>query len=189
METQKSNWSDKILRVAGVIILACFSKYVLGIGLLLIVAAVAIGLVLLLCLLLILFYLDKQFKKEQEEFQKEYKEFLSRVNGSKFFFYNSRRSSVEFVKDTVVPQLQPTTNVVFVDGENIDCGPDSKFVSHMLYGVKERKGFPYLIKVVNGEPMDYSVNNLFYNIMTGRKPLTPLLQRINAFYEAPIISE
>ncbi|MDQ2772890.1 MAG: hypothetical protein M3Y54_20595 [Bacteroidota bacterium] len=189
MKTQKSNWSDKISRVVGMIILACFSKYVIGIGFLLIVVAVAIGLVLLLCIPLLLNYLGKQAEKEQEKFQKEYEDFLSRVNGSRFFFYNSRRSSVEFAKDTVLPQLQPTTNVVFVDGEHIDCGPDSKFVSHMLYGVKERKGFPYLIKIVNEEPVDYSVNHLFYNTMAGKKPLTPLLQRINAFYESPAISE
>jgi hypothetical protein len=182
METPKSNWSDKILRVVRMIILACFAKYLLGIGLLLLAFIVVVGSLAVGAFLVYAHFAEKKF-------QKEYKEFLRRVNGSRFFFYNNRRSSVEFAKDAIVPQLQPTTNVVFVDGEDIDCGPDSKFVSHMLYGVKERKGFPYLIKVVNEEPMDYSVNNLFYNTMTGKKPLTPLLQRINAFYEAPAISE
>jgi hypothetical protein len=182
METQESTWSDKISRVVGMIILACFAKYLLGIGLLLLALIVVVGGLAVGALMIYAHFAEKKF-------QKEYKEFLSRVNGSRFFFYNSRRSSVEFAKDTVVPQLQPTTNVVFVDGEEIDCGPDSKFISHMLYGVKERKGFPYLIKIVNEEPVDYSVNNLFYNTMTGKKPLTPLLQRINAFYEAPAISE
>ena len=150
--------------------------------LLFITGIVAIGVAAFLAVITLIHFSEKRFKRE-------YKSFLHRVNGSSFFFYNSRRNSVEFAKETVVPQLKPATKVVFVDGEDIDCGPDSKFVSHMLYDVKEKRGFPYLIKVIDEEPVDYSVNNLFYNTMTGKKPLTPLLQRINAFYDAPIVSE
>ena len=143
---------------------------------------VATSVATFLAVIALIHFSDKRFKVGCEDF-------LHRVNGSSFFFYNSRRNSVEFAKETVVPQLQPATKVIFVDGEDIDCGPDSKFVSHMLYDIKEKQGFPYLIKVIDEEPVYYSVNNLFYNTMTNKKPLTPLLQRINAFYDAPIISE
>ncbi|QIL78272.1 MULTISPECIES: hypothetical protein [Hymenobacter] len=182
MVTPKSTWSDRILRVVGVIILAFFAKYLIGIGLLLGALFVAIGILALIGFLISSFFSNKKF-------QEEYKEFLHRADGSCFFFYNSRKSSVEFAKHAVVPHLDPTTRVVFVDGEEIDCGPDSKFISHMLYGVKEKKGFPYLIKVIDEQALDCSVNNLFYNTMTGKKPLIPLLQRINAFYEAPATSK
>ena len=173
---------DKVVLLVGLMILAGLIELLCTHPLLFITGVVVISLLVFLGVVTIIHFSEKKFKKE-------YEEFLRRVNGSRFFFYNSRRSSVKFAKDTVVPQLQPTTNVVFVDGEDIDCGPDSKFVSHMLYGVKERKGFPYLIKIVNEEPVDYSVNNLFYSTMTGKKSLMPLLQRINAFYEAPAISD
>jgi hypothetical protein len=121
---------------------------------------------------------------DQQKDQKEYNFYLQQINGAKFFCYNNRRNSVMFGKEVVVPALDPSIRVVFVDGEDIDCGPDSKHISKMLYEVKQHKGFPYLLKVVNGEVIDDSVNNLFYNTMTGSKPLEPLLARINEFYSS-----
>ena len=107
------------------------------------------------------------------------------MDGCRFFFYNSRRNSVAFAKETVVPLLDSTTKVVFVDGEDITtCGDDTKFISHMLYNVKEKKGVPYLIKIANEQALDYSVNNLFYNTMVSKKPLEPLLNSINSFYNS-----
>ena len=182
MENLRDWIVDKVILLVGLVVLAGLIELLFTHPFLFITSVVAIGIAVFLGVVTIIHFSDRKFKKE-------YKDFLHRVNGSRFFFYNSRRNSVDFAKEAVVPHLESTTKVVFVDGEDIDCGPDSKFVSHMLYGVKERKGFPYLIKVVNEEPVDYSVNNLFYNTMTGKKPLTPLLQRINAFYEAPAISE
>jgi hypothetical protein len=126
---------------------------------------------------------------DRKKFLAEYKAFLKRISGTRFFFYNSRRSSVTFARESIVPCLEPSIKVVFVDGEDIDIGDDSKFVSHMLYGVKHKKGFPYLIRIDNEEPVDYSVNNLFYNTMNGKKPLEPLLKRISSFYNSSTISE
>ena len=125
---------------------------------------------------------------DRKKFLEEYKAFLKRISGTHFFFYNSRRSSITFARETIVPRLEPNIKVVFVDGEDIDVGDDSRFISHMLYGVKHKKGFPYLIKVDEGQPVDYSVNNLFYNTMNGKKPLEPLLKRISSFYNSPAIS-
>ena len=54
----------------------------------------------------------------------------------------------------------------------------------MLYSIKERKGFPYLLRIKNKEVLEMSVNNQFYSIMIGRKTIAPLLNRINSFLDS-----
>lgn len=117
-------------------------------------------------------------------FEKEYKLYLERMNGACFFCYNSRKSSVEFAKNIIAPALEPGIQVVFVDGKDVESDNDSKYISKMLYGIQERKGFPYLLKIEDGQVLDMSVNNQFYSTMIGRKPITPLLERINTFYNS-----
>jgi len=115
-------------------------------------------------------------------FEREYKLYLERMNGACFFCYNSRKSSVEFARDIIAPALEPNIQIVFVDGKDVESGNDSKYISKMLYSIQERKGFPYLLKIKDGQILDMSVNNQFYSVMIGRKSVTPLLERINAFY-------
>ncbi|RAK62184.1 hypothetical protein DLM85_24210 [Hymenobacter edaphi] len=57
----------------------------------------------------------------------------------------------------------------------------------MLHSIKERKGFPYLLKIVDGQVLPYSVNNQFYNCLVQQKPLEPLLTTIQAFYSSPAL--
>ncbi|HEX8326193.1 MAG TPA: hypothetical protein VF629_01545 [Hymenobacter sp.] len=144
---------------------------------------IAIGLFILVILPTIPFFLIySHFSNKQ--FEKNYKLFLERMNGTCFFCYNSRKSSVEFAREVIVPELDSSVVVVFVDGKKVDFGTDSQYVSKMLYSVKERKGFPYLLKVEDAQVIDTSVNNQFYSIMIGRKPIAPLLDRINAFFNS-----
>ena len=117
-------------------------------------------------------------------FEKEYKLYLERMNGTCFFCYNSRRSSIDFAKNIIVPALRPNIQVVFVDGKDVESGNGSKYISKMLYSIQERKGFPYLLKIKDGQVLNMSVNNQFYSILIGRKPITPLLERINTFYDS-----
>ncbi|GAB3726846.1 hypothetical protein GCM10027594_08660 [Hymenobacter agri] len=142
--------------------------------------------VILLCIVLLIpiipFFLLYAYISDKQ-FEKSYKQFLARMNGACFFCYNSRKSSVEFARDVIAPELAPSVHIVFVDGKKVEFGADSKYISKMLYSIKERKGFPYLLKIEGGELHDLSVNNQFYSIMIGRKPIAPLLQRINLFFE------
>jgi uncharacterized membrane protein YbaN (DUF454 family) len=117
-------------------------------------------------------------------FEKEYRLYLNRMNEACFFCYNSRKSSVEFARDIIIPALEPNIKVIFVDGRNVKSGDDSKYISRMLYSIQERKGFPYLLKIKDGQILNMSVNNQFYSIMISHKSITPLLERINAFYNS-----
>jgi hypothetical protein len=138
--------------------------------LLLIIAPVALlGIVLLIpvvpFLLLYAYISDKQFEK-----------------GACFFCYNSRKSSVEFARNVIVPELPTPVHVVFVNGRDVDFGADSKYISKMLYSIEERKGFPFLLKIEGGEVRYLSLNNQFYSIIIGHKSVVPLLQRIASFF-------
>lgn len=118
---------------------------------------------------------DKRFKKA-------YNLYLQQMNGVCFFFYNNRKSSVAFAREVIVPELAPSVQRVFVEGSRITAKDEQGFMSHMLAGIKDRKGFPYLIKIVDGRVLDCSVNHQFYNTMAGTKPIAPLLAQINSFY-------
>jgi len=119
---------------------------------------------------------------QDKKFQKEYELYLQKMNGTCFFCYNSRKSSVVFARDVIVPELDSVIQIVFVEGQEIKYRPDSKFISKMLYSIKERKGFPYLLKIVDEQVLNCSVNNQFYSTMIGKKPIEPLLTRINSFF-------
>ncbi|WP_035567549.1 hypothetical protein [Hymenobacter sp. IS2118] len=152
------------------------------------IGIVAIGLFILIILPTVPFFLIYGHFSDKK-FQENYKLFLERMNGARFFCYNSRKSSVEFAREVIVPELDPSVRVVFVDGKKVDFGADSQYVSKMLYSVKERKGFPYLLKIEDAQVIDTSVNNQFYSIMIGQKPTAPLLDRINAFFSStPTVS-
>jgi hypothetical protein len=119
---------------------------------------------------------------ENKRFKEEYKLYLQKANGTCFFCYNNRKSSVAFARDIIVPALGSSIQIVFVEGREIKNCPDSKFISEMLYSIQERKGFPYLLKIEDEQVLDYSVNNQFYSTMIGSKPIEALLASINAFY-------
>jgi hypothetical protein len=124
-----------------------------------------------------------------KRFQKNYTDYLNRMNGACFFYYNNKKSSIEYIREFLLPELPPFVKVVFVETREVDSGPDGKYVAKMLGDVRERRGFPYLLKIVDGQVLECSVNNQFYSIMVGRKMLTPLLARINAFYNStPTVS-
>jgi hypothetical protein len=180
MSTSKDNSLGVPLRVLALLTISYLFKPLLAIGLALIALVIIAGLVFLVFVFVSAYFSSKRFNKE-------YKDFLSRMNGCRFFFYNNRRNSVAFAKETVVPLLDSTTKVVFVDGEEIiACGDDTKFISHMLYNVKEKRGFPYLIKITDSQALDYSVNNVFYNTMVSKRPLEPLLNSISSFYNSSV---
>ena len=151
--------------ITGVIILAAM----------LVCAVVAIPFIPLI--ILYAHFSDKQF-------QKRYHQFLERMNGACFFCYNSRKSSVDFARNVIVPELAISIHIVFVDGNKVVADSESDYISKMLGSITERKGFPYLLKIENGQVLNLSVNNQFYSILIGRKPIAPLVDRIHAFFHS-----
>lgn len=137
--------------------------------------------VLLVCMLYWVF----NVRQDDHVFRKEYQEFLQSIEGKSLFCYNNNTRSQLFIETIVLPALSPEVNIIFLNGRTPESGFSRRFISHMLYDINDRTAFPYLLKVVNGEVLDRSVNNELFNTFNQNKAPDQLLQKINAFYLCP----
>ena len=142
---------------------------VFGIGLLILFSPI------LICLGIYSYY-------DNLSFEKEYCEYLQTINGTKFFCYNNRKTSQEFIESKIVPTLAPEIKVIFLDGKTPKSDYEQKFISKALNSIKDRKGFPYLLKIENGQLYDKSINNDFYNTMQQNREVRMLIENINTFF-------
>lgn len=140
-----------------------------------------VGLFLLLSPIIIILFILNYFNSLKSE--KKYADFLLRINGTKFFCYNNKKNSRDFIEKNILPLLPSDIKVIFLDGKMPVSDYDPKFISRILYKIKDRKGFPYLIEVSNGQLIDKSINNDFYNTMNQNKDVGPLCKKIISFYQ------
>ena len=117
-------------------------------------------------------------------FNRKYKAFLQTIDGTKFFCYNNRTNSKDFIEKNILPALTPDIKVIFLDGKTPKSDYDQSFISKALYSIKDRKGFPYLLKISNGQLIDKSINNDFYNTMNQDKDIGQLRKKIVSFYQS-----
>ena len=96
-------------------------------------------------------------------FNRKYKKYLQSIEGTIFLCYNNKTKSKDFIEKNILPTLNPDIKVIFLDGKTPKSDYDQSFISKALYSIKDRKGFPYLLKISNGKLMDKSINNDFYN--------------------------
>lgn len=116
-------------------------------------------------------------------FRKEYKTYLKSIEGKKFFVYNSRTNSYSYIKNNLLPQLPKDVEIIYLNGKVPITNLNKKYISHALHSIKNRKGFPYLLRVENGEMIDTSINNAFYNTKNQNKDIQLLLNQIDQFFK------
>ncbi len=117
-------------------------------------------------------------------FKIKYREYLKSIDGTKFFCYTNRTNSQEFIESQIIPTLAPDVKVIFLESTAPKSEYERKFISKALHIIKDRKGFPYLLKVSNGQLMDKSINQDFYTTMTQNKGHMELKENINSFFYA-----
>ncbi len=116
-------------------------------------------------------------------FNKKYKTYLHTINGTNFFCYNNRTNSKDFIEKNILPTLSPDIKVIYLDGKTPKSDYDQSFISKVLYSIKDRKGFPYLLKITDGQLIDKSINNDFYNTINQNKDIGQLSKKILSFYQ------
>ncbi len=116
-------------------------------------------------------------------FNRKYKDYLHTIDGTNFFCYNNRTNSKDFIEKNILPTLTPDIKVVYLDGKTPKSEYDQSFISKALYCIKDRKGFPYLLKISDGQLLDKSINNEFYNTMNQNKDIGQLSKKIISFYQ------
>ncbi len=114
-------------------------------------------------------------------FDRKYKAYLKTLEGRTFFCYNNRKDSLDFIEKRIIPQLPKDIDLIFLNGRQVVSDFDPVFISTMLYRLKHYQKFPHLVKIVNGEVIDQSINNVFYNILNQDKQINLLLEQIENF--------
>jgi hypothetical protein len=116
-------------------------------------------------------------------FNRTYQKYLQTINGTNFFCYNNRTNSKDFIEKNILPILTPNIKIIYLDGKTPKSEYDPHIISKVLYGIKDKKGFPYLLKISNGQVIEESINNELYNIMNQNKEIGQLNKKIISFYQ------
>ncbi len=82
--------------------------------------------------------------------------------GEIFFCYTNRKNSIKEIEQYILPKLDSSIHIVFLEGKKPKSELDNRFVSHSLYRL-ENVGFPNVMRVVNGKMQDYSLHNPVYS--------------------------
>jgi hypothetical protein len=148
---------------------------------------IAIGLFILFSTLLILFIpLGIYGYFDSIATNKKYNQYLLSIEGTNFFCYNNRANSRDFIEKNILPALDPNIRVIYLEGKTPKSEYDQRFISKALYSIKDRKGFPYLLKVSKGQLIDKSINNDFYSTMNQNKDIGQLMKNIALFYQTAL---
>ncbi|WP_159090812.1 hypothetical protein [Aquimarina aquimarini] len=142
---------------------------------------VIIGIPLLaLSIPMIIFIPIKSFCRKR--FEKKYAEFLIKNDGKNFFCYNNRKNSKKYIEENILLNLPKEIDIVYLNGKKIESDYTTEFISEALYNLKNYNRFPHLLKIRNGQLIDKSINNPFYNILNLNKPKNDFLSQINRFF-------
>lgn len=143
-----------------------------------------IGLYILFAPLIILFLpFIVWFYFNNLAFNRKYKLYLHTINETNFFCYNNRIDSKDFIEKNILPKLSQDIKVIYLDGRTPKSDYEEKYISKVLYGIKDKKGFPYLLKISNGQLIDQSINNDLFNTINQNKDIGQLYNKINLFYQ------
>lgn len=121
---------------------------------------------------------------ESRAHSRKYYDYLKSLEGTGIFCYNNRTDSKVFIEENILPILSQDIKVVYLDGKVPKSDLSQTFISEALYKIKDKRGFPYLLKISNGQVIDQSINNDFYNTMNQNKDIGLLMKKINSFYDS-----
>lgn len=114
-------------------------------------------------------------------FTEEYNNYLTSIEGTKFICYTTRKNTQAFFEERVKPYLPAGVHVILLEGKKPKSAFTAKYISYMLYHIRDKKGFPNMMKVQDGIVTDVSLKTEFYKAMQdGNTAL--LTKRINDFY-------
>lgn len=114
--------------------------------------------------------------------ERQFQEYLTRLEGKNFFFYNNKSKSLDFIETNILPNLPKSVEVIFLNGRTPESPYERKFISHALYRLKDYHGFPHLLKIRNGLTFDKSLNNELFNTIEQNKSTNELFEQMTNFF-------
>ncbi len=151
--------------------------FALGVGFLLLI----IILLMLFSPLILMFCLIGYF--QEREFEKRFLIFLAEIEGENLFWYNNRRKGKDFIEVNILPKLDASVKIVYLDGNDIHSIYDRAMIQRCSAHFSNYSRFPHLLKVRNGQLLDESINNQFFNVVNQKKDKDNLLKTIHQFFE------
>ncbi|PXY44762.1 hypothetical protein [Flavobacterium hydrophilum] len=142
---------------------------------------ISIPLLILFFPVILVYFIFDYFRKKS--FKKKYQDYLLLIEGKKFFCYNTRKNNHHYIEKNIVGKLSKDIEYVFLEGRNLKSELPKEYISHMLFNVSDRKGFPYLIKITNGKAIDKSISSQFYNFKSQNKNPEDLIILINNSFD------
>uniref|UniRef100_UPI000B34DE77 hypothetical protein n=1 Tax=Thaumasiovibrio occultus TaxID=1891184 RepID=UPI000B34DE77 len=103
-----------------------------------------------------------RLQQKNKAFFARYTAFLQAHEGVTFFCYTSRKKLSSFIEQHVLPTLPSDVQVIKLQGKRPQTALDIECISYALYQLKQR-GFPNVMKVVDGKMVDQSLHNDIYN--------------------------
>ena len=133
--------------------------------------------------LLLLIFIKGDSNTRARAFDKEYDRYLSTIDGTKFFCYNNKKSSLEFIERCILPALASDVRIIYLEGRTPKSAFDQEFISRTLYNITDRQGFPYLLKVSGSQVLDMSFSNDVHNAMRQNKDIRQLTEKMDLFFQ------
>ena len=151
---------------------------------------IVLGLTLLGCVMLVVSFIALPFFLVWLPFgvyydwqrNRGFKKYLLELGDKNFFCYNSRADAKDFIEKELLPRLDVGVDVLYLDGREVKSSYERKFMSMALYKLKDYRRFPHLLKIRNGEMIDESINNEFFNTKNQGKPIEKLAADIHSFF-------
>ena len=119
--------------------------------------------------------------------KRRFAEFLKQREGKRFFCYTARRTSVDYVKENVLPSLPSDTTILYLgDSKKIySMDEDVPFLQRLVATMRMTKGgYPYVSKVTLGKLETISINNQVYSAIRRDVEATSINQKIARFLES-----
>lgn len=146
------------------------------------ISLLAIGIVIFVIFLPFMLAMASVSYFQRKRFEKKYALFLFKNNGKNFFCYNNRKNA-KYIEEEIIPGLADGVEIVYLNGKSLQTNCNAEFISEALYQLKNYNRFPHIMKIRNGQLIDKSINNPFYNVLNLNKPKNELLRQVNLFFE------
>lgn len=159
-------------------------------GKFLLIAIVVIALLSIMVLLspfIVIAIIYQRFN--DNKFNKQYQQFLADNHGKNFFCYNNRADAKDYIETHILPTLAEDIEVVYINGLQVESTTNPKFIGKALRQLQHYQRFPHLMKIRNGQLVDKSINNSFYNVLNLGKSKAELIDSINTFFSQRIDTE
>ncbi|TCC90253.1 hypothetical protein EZ428_13315 [Pedobacter frigiditerrae] len=150
---------------------------------LIILLAIVVIVPLLLLFFPVFIFLSIKSYFDEKAYKKAYEQYVLKINNANFFCYNNKQSIQKLIEQEVLPLLNNSINVIYLDGRNPVSDFNKSYISTVLYGIKDKKGFPYILKIRDGVVVDKSINADLYYTINHNESMSSLVKKIDLFFK------